>query len=98
MRIIILFEDDPAAPADLRQKHMEDHLSFLEANGKTVHAAGPLVAEDGAPGGGLWMLDVDGFDQADALVKEDPFWPTGLRKSVRILRWNQVFAHGKRQI
>ena len=31
----------------------------------------------------------------DALVKADPFWPTGLRKSVRILKWNQVFADGQ---
>jgi hypothetical protein len=31
-------------------------------------------------------------------VKEDPFWPTGLRRSVRILSWSQVFAEGKRLI
>jgi hypothetical protein len=30
------------------------------------------------------------------LIKEDPFWPTGLRKSVCILAWNQVFADGRR--
>jgi uncharacterized protein YciI len=29
-------------------------------------------------------------------VKADPFWPTGLRHSVRILSWSQVFADGKR--
>jgi uncharacterized protein YciI len=34
--------------------------------------------------------------EVDALVKADPFWPTGLRKSVRILAWTQVFADGKR--
>jgi uncharacterized protein YciI len=31
-------------------------------------------------------------------VKKDPFWPTGLRKSVRILAWKQVFADGRRSI
>ena len=35
-------------------------------------------------------------DVVEALVKEDPFWPTGLRRSVRILGWSQVFADGKR--
>jgi hypothetical protein len=34
----------------------------------------------------------------DALVKEDPFWPTGLRRSVRVLEWSQVFRDGKRLI
>ncbi|HKY93757.1 MAG TPA: hypothetical protein VJL84_00570, partial [Kiloniellales bacterium] len=29
-------------------------------------------------------------------VKADPFWPTGLRKGVRILAWKQVFGEGKR--
>ena len=31
-----------------------------------------------------------------ALVESDPFWPTGLRESVRVLEWKRVFADGKR--
>lgn len=98
MRCVILFEDNPSAPSDIRQKHMPDHLAFLEANGEAVHAAGPLISEDGTAAGGLWMLDVDTLDDAEKLVKEDPFWPTGLRQSVKVLEWKQVFAHGKRLI
>ena len=30
------------------------------------------------------------------LVQADPFWPTGLRKAVRVLQWAQVFAEGRR--
>jgi hypothetical protein len=26
------------------------------------------------------------------LVEVDPFWPSGLRESVRILEWTRVFA------
>ena len=33
-----------------------------------------------------------------ARIKADPFWPTGLRRSVRILSWAQVFAEGRRLI
>ena len=98
MQFIALFEDDPTAPADLRQKHMPAHLAFLEKHAAEVQAAGPLVAEDGRPGGGIWVLDVAGFEAVDQLVTEDPFWPTGLRKTVTVLRWNQVFAQGKRLI
>jgi hypothetical protein len=29
------------------------------------------------------------------LIEADPFWPTGLRKAVRVLEWTRVFADGK---
>jgi hypothetical protein len=37
-------------------------------------------------------------DVVHALVKDDPFWPTGLRRSVRIPSWAQIFADGRRLI
>ena len=63
-----------------------------------VNAAGPLKDEAGQPAGGIWIVDADSADTARKLVEEDPFWPTGLRKSVNILAWTQVFADGKRLI
>ena len=36
--------------------------------------------------------------EVERLVRDDPFWPTGLRQSVKVLEWKQVFAHGKRLI
>ena len=63
-----------------------------------VTAAGPLQTGDGQGAGGLWLVDAADAAKVDALVKEDPFWPTGLRKSVRILAWKRVFADGRRLI
>jgi uncharacterized protein YciI len=91
MKFAVLFEDDPATRSDVRSKHMPAHLSFLEKHATTVLAAGPLKTSDGHGAGGLWLVEAE-----DA--SEDPFWPTGLRKSVRILEWNQVFADGRRLI
>ena len=54
------------------------------------------LSSNGEGAGGLWLVDAAGEPEIDALVKSDPFWPTGLRKSVRILKWNQVFADGHR--
>lgn len=98
MTYIILFTDNPDAPADLRQQHMQAHLSFLEANAATITAAGPLHSPDGTGAGGLWIVTTDTAAEADALVKSDPFWPTGLRASYKILKWTQVFKDGTRQI
>jgi uncharacterized protein YciI len=77
---------------------MPAHLSFLERNASQIKAAGPLQSLSGDPAGGLWLVEANSSDVVDALVKEDPFWLTGLRHSVRVLGWSQVFGEGKRLV
>ena len=96
MLYVVLFEDNATLGADVRRRHMAAHLSFLENNAARIKAAGPLLALSGDPGGGLWVVEAGSPDVVDA--KADPFWPTGLRRSVRILSWSQVFAAGRRLI
>ena len=98
MLYAVLFEDNTTVAADVRRQHLPAHLSFLEKNAARIKAAGPLRASSGDPVGGLWLVEADSPDVVDALVKEDPFWSTGLRHSVRILSWSQVFADGRRLI
>jgi uncharacterized protein YciI len=98
MMFAVLFEDD-VSRAHMRPKHMPAHLAFLEGNAMAIRAAGPLMsAGDGTPAGGLWLVEADSAAAVQALVEADPFWPTGLRKSVRILEWTQVFADGMRRL
>ncbi len=96
MKFVVLFEDNPDAGADLRRNHMPEHLAFLERNSRKVSAAGPLKTPGGQGAGGLWIVEADDAGEVDSLIKQDPFWPTGLRKSARILAWNQVYAEGRR--
>jgi uncharacterized protein YciI len=77
---------------------MPEHLAFLERNSAQITVAGPLRTTSSEPAGGLWIVRADNADAVEALVKQDPFWSTGLRKSVRILAWSQVFADGRRLI
>ena len=98
MLYAVCFEDDPDR-ADRRAAHMPEHLTFLERHGATILAAGPLKdAVDGAPAGGLWLVEAASRDAVRALVEADPLWPTGLRRSVRILEWTRVFSEGARRI
>ncbi|HKY93756.1 MAG TPA: YciI family protein [Kiloniellales bacterium] len=97
MLYVVLFEDDPTK-ADMRPQHMPAHLAFLEKHGRQILSAGPLSDERGQGAGGLWLVEAESAGAVDALVKADPFWPTGLRKGVRILAWKQVFAEGKRRV
>ncbi len=98
MHYVVLFEDNPELGLEVRGKHMPAHLSFLEKHAGRVRAAGPLRTPSNEPAGGLWLVEAESADAVDALVKADPFWPTGLRKSVRILEWRQVFADGRRLV
>lgn len=98
MKYAVLFADNPSANPDVRAAHMARHLAFLEAHADRVRAAGPLATPDGQAAGGLWIVEADDAAAVHRLVEADPFWPTGLRQSVQILAWTQVFADGRRQI
>jgi uncharacterized protein len=96
MLFAVFFEDEPEK-AGVRAALMPQHLDFLRRHGDRIHAAGPLRdAADGSGAGGLWLVEASARDDVMRLVKEDPFWPTGLRRSVRVLVWNRVFAAGER--
>jgi uncharacterized protein len=95
MKFAVLFEDDPNAAPDLRRNHMAAHLIFLAAHSGQIKAAGPLKTSDGQPAGGLWLVEAGSVSNVEQLVRDDPFWPSGLRKSVRILHWTEVFADGQ---
>lgn len=96
MLYAVLFEDDPAR-ADARDRHMAEHLAFLEREADRIRAAGPLLDGD-AGAGGLWLVEEESESAVRRLVEADPFWPTGLRRSVRILGWRQVFADRRRLV
>ena len=78
---------------------MPDYLAFLERNAAAIRAAGPLRdPASGTPAGAIWIIEAENAEAVDRLVREDPFWPTGLRRGVRVLQWAQVFADGTRRI
>jgi uncharacterized protein len=81
-----------------RQRDSRDRLTGLRLAAAIFRAIPTPRSSLGDPAGGLWIIEADSSDEADALVKEDPFWPTGLRRSVRVLSWSQVFADGRRLI
>src|SRR5690348_5052178 len=68
-------------------------LAFLATHRDRICAAGPLrEVADGTPDGALWIVEAESPEAVTALYEADPFCPTGLRRSIRILLWSQVFA------
>ncbi|MEM6658321.1 MAG: YciI family protein [Pseudomonadota bacterium] len=90
---IVLFQDNPAADPDLRAQHMSDHLAFLQSHRDRILAAGPLFDGDAEGAGGLWIVSPDDPALIETLIRQDPFWQTGLRHTHQILRWHPVFAN-----
>jgi uncharacterized protein len=88
----VMFEDNEER-AGMRGGFMKEHLAFLKSNAKKISAAGPMKdAETGLPAGGMWLVSARSREEVIELVMTDPFWPTGLRKSFKILEWTRV--HG----
>lgn len=97
MLYAVLFEDEPAVAARLRAELMPDHLAFLDRHADAIRAAGPLRdPATGAVEGGLWLVEAGTEEDVAALCREDPFGAAGLRRSIRIRAWTQVFAEGHR--
>ncbi|MBC8721074.1 YciI family protein [Paraburkholderia tuberum] len=94
----VQFEDNEAI-ASARAENMKLHLAFLQKNKAAFLQAGPLIdTADGTGAGGLWVVEAETPEQVLGLIKEDPFWPTGLRKSFRIFEWPQVFSTVRRNV
>lgn len=93
---VVLFTDSPDADPGLRARHMPAHLAFLDARSTRIRAAGPLHDPEGAGAGGMWMVEAHDAAEVEALIRQDPFWTTGLRGTHRVLMWTRVHADGHR--
>jgi len=94
----VLLEDEPKGASEIRRLHLSAHIEFLERNATAIRSAGPLYdGAAGQPAGGLWLVEAHSAEAVRILTQEDPFWPAGLRRSIRVLEWRRVFADGRRQ-
>lgn len=95
MIFAVMFEDVVARGAEIRQRFLADHLAFLERHASMILSAGPLRDAAGEMAGGLWAVEADNMRNVEELIEADPFFSAGLRRSHRILLWQQVFHQGR---
>jgi len=89
MRLIAYFEDSSEMMTH-RAKNEVDHLEYLKQNQKEIPIAGGLRPElDGLFVGGLWVLEVDSFERAEELIKNDPYYAPELR-TYKLLVWGKA--------
>jgi len=86
----VLFTDIPGL-GELRARHLQAHIEWLELNKDAIPVGGSLREELGqVPRGGLWISEASSKNQLDDLLKTDPFYIAGLRQSYEILHWSKA--------
>ncbi|MDH5856367.1 YciI family protein [Lampropedia aestuarii] len=95
MPYIIETFDKPEHQA-VRQAHRPAHLEFLERNAQLLLACGAKLQDDGSDkGGGLYVVDLDSREAAQAFIESDPFYQAQLFAEVRITRWRKAYVAGQ---
>jgi uncharacterized protein YciI len=95
MLYVIRFHDR-ADSLEIREKHMQAHLDWLDANRDAVLIGGSLREAPGArPEGGMWLVEADSREAVEALMRTDPFWLYGLRERYEIHFWSKAFPQRK---
>ena len=82
---------DRPGSAQLREEKLPDHLHYLGSQGTKLHAGGPLTDPvDGSTVGSLYIADVGSYDEARALVADEPLRKAGLCESVTVRGWTEM--------
>ncbi len=95
MLFVARFTDNPGI-AERRDELLQEHFAWL-ANNDSVLVAGSLRGEVGGESlGGLWIIEADSMEDAEAAFQTDPFFANGLRASVEL--YHYVKANPERTV
>jgi uncharacterized protein YciI len=84
---IIEYSQDKAKIAQVRPGHRQ-YLAGLRERGQLA-ASGPFTDDSGA----LIIYEAGARDEAEALLKGDPFFQNGIFVSYQLRPWNAVIAN-----
>jgi uncharacterized protein YciI len=84
---IIEYTSDKAKIAEVRPTHRQ-YLTGLKDAGKLV-AAGPFTDDSGA----LIVYEAPSREDAETLLKSDPFHKNGIFQTYQLRPWNPVFVN-----
>lgn len=83
MLFVITALDKPGA-LEHRLAHRPAHLSYLEAAGARIQAAGALLNRNEQPMGSMVVLEADDREAAEAFAAGDPFSREGVFEQVSV--------------
>jgi uncharacterized protein YciI len=84
---IIEYTQDKAKIAEIRPLHRH-YLTGLKAKGQLA-VCGPFTDDSG----GLIVYEADSADQAERLIRDDPFHKNGIFQKYQLRPWNAVIIN-----
>lgn len=95
MPFVIETWDKPGSQA-VRAQHRSSHLEYLDRHAALLIACGAKLHDDASDlGGGLYIVELETREQAQAFIEADPFYQAELFHKVQITRWRKSYLLGK---
>ncbi len=96
MAFFIQTFDRPGAEAKRAELRME-HLHYLDRTKDQLLACGAKLDEStGHPKGGVYLVDVETREEAEAYIAGDPFTKADLFEKIQIEQWRKAFLDRER--
>ena len=90
MPFAILTFDNPNS-GDLRNQIRPEHVAYLDARRHLMLAGGAMLDPNGAPCGGIILIETEERAVAEDFAANDPFNKAGLFEDVKVVRWRKSF-------
>ncbi|MBE0462871.1 YciI family protein [Halomonas colorata] len=85
---------DKPGHQELRLEIRDEHLAYLDAHSVLLLACGAKLSDDSSTAsGGLYLVDVETREEAQALIRQDPFYIAGLFEDIKIVRWRKAYLN-----
>ena len=90
MLVSVYCKDAPGSAAP-RQDKLAEHLQHIEEIEDRIRVAGPVTGSGGeGPVASLLIFEVDGLDQATAMLHADPYYRAGVWQEINIQEFKGV--------
>lgn len=87
--------DEPER-AHVRKDRYGEHLEFLEDHAGLLLACGAKLSDDGSHAdGGIYLVNLDTREEAEAFIAADPFARADLFRHVVVRRWRKAYLGGQ---
>ncbi|XKH52685.1 YciI family protein [Citricoccus nitrophenolicus] len=87
---------DAPERAQVRQDRYAEHLEFLSEHAELLLACGAKLSDDGTHAeGGIYLVDFETREDAEAFIARDPFSQGNLFREVVVRRWRKAYLDGQ---
>ncbi|WP_270255331.1 YciI family protein [Kocuria marina] len=86
---------DAPERAHVRHERYQEHLDFLTEHKHLLLACGAKLSDDGqAADGGVYLVDLNTREEAEAFIASDPFTHGNLFREIVVRRWRKAYLDG----